>query len=89
MSFEEFLSDDRTSSAVVRKFEIIGEASKNIAPILKKKYNNVPWNDMVKMRDKVAHAYFVVDYEIVWKTLKESLPDLREKIQKIVEKETS
>lgn len=73
MSFEEFLRDDKTSSAVIRKLEIIGEATKNIPESIKRKYE-LPWQDMARMRDKISHAYFGVDLEIVWKVIKEKLP---------------
>ena len=87
LSFQEFAKDDKTSAAVVHKIEIIGEASKNIPLNIRKKYNDIPWNDMAKMRDKVTHAYFVVDYEIVWKTVRERFPEIRERIGKAIEEE--
>lgn len=68
MDFDEFVRDDKTASAVVRKLEIIGEASKNITKSIRQKYE-LPWKDMARMRDKVSHAYFGVDYEIVWKVV--------------------
>lgn len=84
MEFDEFPKDDKTASAVVRKFEIIGEAVKIMPKEIKEKYPDVPWHEMAKMRDKVIHHYFAVDYEILWKTIKESLPDLKKQIKKIV-----
>lgn len=71
MDFEEFKNDDKTVSAVVRKLEIIGEATKNIPDEIKQKYPHLPWKEMAKIRDKLIHGYFVVDYEIVWKVIKE------------------
>ncbi len=73
MNFEEFKKDDKTSSAVIRKFEIIGEAAKNISEGLKQKYPRVPWKEMAGMRDKLIHFYFGVDYKLVWMTIKERL----------------
>jgi len=85
MSYRDFIEDDKTSSAVVRKLEIIGEASKNIPKEIRMKYKEVPWSDMAKMRDKITHFYFGVDYEIVWKVIKERLPTLKQQIQKLLE----
>ena len=88
MGFEEFVQDDKTSSAVVRKLEIIGEATKNMPLTIRKKYSMLPWSSMAKMRDRLVHGYFVVDHEIVWKVVKEELPALKPKIEEILKKET-
>jgi uncharacterized protein with HEPN domain len=83
MDFEAFKQDDKTSSAVIRKFEIIGEAAKQIPDSIKKQYPEVPWNDMAGMRDKLIHAYFGIDYELVWKTIKQRIPKITPVIRKI------
>ncbi len=80
MSLEEFSEDDKTSSAVLRKLEIIGEAAKNIPEQVKKEYPDIPWKDMARIRDKVTHSYFGVDHEIVWKVVKERLPDIKQNL---------
>ncbi|NYZ76905.1 DUF86 domain-containing protein [Candidatus Micrarchaeota archaeon] len=85
MSFEEFESDDKTFSAVLRKLEIIGEATKRIPEDIKKKYPDVPWKEMAGMRDKLIHFYFGVDSRLVWRTVKERLPRLKESIDKIID----
>ncbi len=84
MSFKEFVEDDKTSSAVVRKLEIIGEASKNIPKEMRMKYQEIPWSDMARMRDKIIHFYFGVDYEIVWKVIKERLPGIKPLIEQVL-----
>ena len=85
ISFDEFVQDDKTSSAVIRKIEIIGEAAKNVPRDLRKKYKELPWSDMAKMRDKIIHAYFGINYKIVWKVIKERLPQIKPIIQKMLE----
>jgi uncharacterized protein with HEPN domain len=87
MDYEEFVEDDKTSSAVVRKLEIMGEAAKNIPQELRQNYKEIPWSDIAKMRDKIIHFYFGVDYEIVWKVIKERLPTLKQQIERILTEE--
>ena len=84
MNYSGFAKDDKTASAVVRKLEIIGEAAKNIPYEIRQKYKSVPWSDMAKMRDKIMHFYFGMDYEVVWKTIKESLPLLKPELEQIL-----
>jgi uncharacterized protein with HEPN domain len=84
MSQEKLLADEKTKSAVVFKIENIGEASKNIPKSIKSKYKELPWTDMARMRDKITHFYFGIDYKIVWKVVKEELPAIEPKIKKIL-----
>ena len=70
---------------VVRNLEIIGEAAKNIPLAVKEKYPSLPWREMAGMRDKMAHDYFGVDLNIVWKTVKDSIPKIKSVIKTIIE----
>lgn len=72
MEYDEFVGDDKTASAVVKKIEIIGEVVKNIPRDVRARYKNIPWRDIVGMRNKISHAYFVIDYEVVWKVIRKS-----------------
>ncbi len=83
MSFEEFQADDKTASAVIRKFEIIGEASRNIPDEVKHRHPDVPWKEMAGMRDRLIHAYFGVDFNLVWTTIKTRIPAAKQMIKKI------
>jgi len=85
MTLDQFISDDKTSSAVIRKFEIIGEASKNIPEEIKEKYPQIPWKDIAGMRDKLIHAYSKVDLTLVWKTIHKRLPELKSFIDDFLE----
>ncbi len=85
MTFEEFKNDDKTSSAVIRKFEIIGEATKNIPEDIRNQHSQIPWKEIAGMRDKLIHAYSEVDLKLVWMTIKQRLPELKSVIEKISE----
>jgi uncharacterized protein with HEPN domain len=87
MTFEDFTDDDKTASAVLRKFEIIGEAAKNIPQTTRQEYPKIPWREMSGMRDKLLHFYFGVNYDLVWQTIKNRLPELKTAIQEIIQVE--
>lgn len=83
-SFIEFKRDYKTVDAVIRNFEIIGEASKNLPQELKEKYPDVPWAEMYLLRNKVSHEYFGIDYEIIWDVAKNYLPENKSQIAVIL-----
>jgi uncharacterized protein with HEPN domain len=58
----------------------IGEAANNMPEEFKKEHSDIPWNEIIGMRNKVIHEYFGVDEDILWKTIKEDIPELKEKI---------
>ena len=84
MSFQEFTESSLTIDAVVRNFEIIGEASGRITDDILYKYPEIPWYEMKGMRNIVAHEYFRVDLKIIWKTSRESLNIVAEMIRRLL-----
>lgn len=72
-------------SAVLREFEIIGEAAGRISEKTKKKFPSIPWKELVGLRNRLIHAYFDVDHDIIWKTIRDYLPSFQEHLQKAVE----
>ena len=65
-TFINFKQDYKTVDAVIRNFEIIGEAAKSLPKDIKDQYPEVPWSEMYLLRNKISHEYFGVDYEIIW-----------------------
>ncbi|MEP4092677.1 DUF86 domain-containing protein [Reichenbachiella sp.] len=66
LNYDSFISDDKTIDAVVRNFEIIGEAANRIAEDFKAKNPQIEWRKLRGFRNRIVHEYFGIDYEIVW-----------------------
>jgi len=73
--------------AVIRRFELIGEATKRLSQELRNDHPEIAWYAMASMRDRVIHGYDTVDVDIVWKTVQEDLPMLRDQIRAILEEQ--
>lgn len=79
-----FYENEVYQRAITRAFEIIGEASKNLSLEFRVKYNNVPWSYMAKLRDKIIHHYFGVDFETIWNIMEQEIPELSNQIELIL-----
>lgn len=84
MSENEFFSNSMAHDAVIRQIKIIGEAARNISDEFREQYKEVPWGKMIGVRNKFIHEYFNINYAIVWDTVKEDLPVLKETIKNIL-----
>lgn len=84
MNFDAFRADDKTASAVLLKLAIIGEAAKQIPADLQAQYPEVPWREMAGMRDRVVHAYFGVDYNLIWLAIKNRIPQVKPRIEQVL-----
>jgi uncharacterized protein with HEPN domain len=82
----EFYKNKEKKYAVVRALEIIGEAAKNLSKELRAKHKEIPWKDIAGMRDKLIHFYFGIKWELVWGTVKHKIPELKNQLLKILEK---
>ena len=85
VSYEEFESDFRINFAVVRALEIIGEATKRLPTEVREPFNDIPWRGMAGIRDRIAYGYDVVDLQIVWDVVKCDIPEIKPKIDKMLE----
>lgn len=83
LSYDEFCRNDMAVDAVIRNFEIIGEAATHVADEVKSRNAAIPWDKMKAMRNIMIHEYFGVDLETVWKTIKDALPELKREIGKL------
>ena len=83
----EFKESRLFQNGVIREVEIIGEASNKLSKDIKEKYPEVAWIEIIGMRNKVIHEYFGIDLESVWKTISVDIPELLEKIEKIIKNE--
>jgi uncharacterized protein with HEPN domain len=86
MSFEMFQNDDKTIDAVIRNFEVIGEAANRIPDEIKDRFNKVNWHRIRGFRNRIVHDYMGVDLEIIWEIIEKNLDDLKEQIEEIINK---
>ncbi len=84
--FEELSADQKTIDAVIRNFEIIGEAIKNLSPEIKSKYD-YDWRSVAGLRDIIIHGYFGMSLKIIWDIIQNETPELEKKVWEIVEGE--
>lgn len=84
MDYETFAKNKMAIDATVREIEIIGEASNNLSDNFKKSHPQIPFRDIIDMRNFVAHEYFGVNTQVVWDTCKNDLPELESIIQTIL-----
>jgi len=80
-SFEEFIKDGKTIDAVIRNFEIIGEAANRLPEEFKDKHSNIDWHRIRGFRNRIVHDYFGIDYSIVWEIKESFLPALIETLK--------
>jgi uncharacterized protein with HEPN domain len=86
LNYEQFVRDEKTKDAVVRNLEIIGEAANQIPKEIQQKFSNVPWAQIIAMRNRMIHGYFAIDYRIVWDIVKIDIPLLKKELELILRK---
>lgn len=84
LDFDLFITDDKTIDAVVRNFEIIGEAANRMDPDFRTMNSEIDWNRIRGFRNRIVHDYFGIDYEIVWTIIENDLENLIEQLEDII-----
>jgi len=79
-----FLENKIVQDAVVRNFQIMGEACKKISSNTSGQYEDVPWSKIAKFRDKLAHDYFGVNYELIWGIIEKDLPKIKVELERAI-----
>jgi uncharacterized protein with HEPN domain len=85
LDYETFLSDDKTVDAVVRNFEIIGEAANRIGADFREQHPEIEWKRIRGFRNRIVHEYFGIDYHIVWTIIETYIDDVIGNLQTIVD----
>jgi len=83
LTFSEFSQNEDLRRAFIRSLEIIGEAVKKLPDEIKNRDKNIPWKEIAGMRDKLIHDYFGVDYEVIWLTVIQDIPLLKDRLEKL------
>lgn len=83
LTFEEFINDSKTCDAVIRNFEIIGEASNRLPEDFKDKYSRIDWFRIRGFRNRIVHDYLGIDYHIIWRIIEIDLDTLFKDISDI------
>lgn len=81
-----FLADRMQQDAVIRKLEVIGEASKQLPARTKAARTDIPWREIAGMRDKMIHEYFGVNLHMVWAVVENNLPELKRAVEELLER---
>jgi uncharacterized protein with HEPN domain len=84
VSSEQFRNSLFHQDAVVRRLQIIGEAARSVSPECRQAHPEVPWNEIVGMRNRIIHEYVSIDLDIVWEVIDTDLPDLEDHIKGIL-----
>ena len=86
VSTGQFLSNNLLQDGVVRQLEIIGEASRNLSADFRQTHTEVPWSQIIALRNRVIHAYFDVNLRVVWEIVRDDLPPLKQQVKRILAK---
>jgi uncharacterized protein with HEPN domain len=80
----QFKKDQVLQDAIIRRLEIIGEATKNIPSLFRIEHSHIPWKQMAGIRDILIHEYFDVDLDLTWQVVQKELPALKENLARLL-----
>jgi len=86
---QSIVADRPLQHLIVRDLEILGEAASRISPQYRQEHPEIPWRDMIDLRNRLIHAYFDLNPDVIWKTVQQDLPKLLPVLKIILEGETS
>jgi uncharacterized protein with HEPN domain len=84
LSYTQFVQHRLVQDGVIRQLEIIGEASRNLSPDFQAQYQELPWSQIIGLRNRLIHAYFDINLGIVWDIAQNDLPVLKDKVSSII-----
>ena len=84
ISKEKYMQEGLLQDGVVRQLEIIGEASNQLSDEFQEKHVEVPWGQIVGLRNRIVHAYFDINLEITWDIVHEDIPELKQQVEHIL-----
>lgn len=82
-TFQEFSRNEMAIDAVIRNFEVIGEAARSIPEEVRQKFPHVEWQEIVGFRNVLIHEYFGIDVESVWDTIQKNIPALKKHVMEM------
>ena len=85
VTYEEFLSNSLLQDAVIRQLEVMGEAARNLSADLQNEYPAIPWRQMISLRNRMIHAYFNVNIQIIWEIIQGDIPNLKKDMMRVLE----
>ena len=88
LTYDDFINDDKTIDAVVRNFEIVGEAANRIDPDFRTMNPEIEWKRIRGFRNRIVHDYFGIDYDIVWSIIENDLNDLIDRLEDFIENQS-
>ena len=84
LSFADFERDERITFSFAKAIEIVGEAAAHVGRETREAHSDIPWRDIIAMRNRLVHVYFEINLRLVWKTVRQDLPDLIARLEPLI-----
>lgn len=84
ITYAEFRESRLHRNAILKSVEIVGEAASRVSAGAREVHNEIPWGEIIGMRNRIVHAYFEIDIELVWRVVEDDLPKLITRLERIV-----